>query len=160
MTPTDADGDVVLRPSVSADLTEAAEVHLEARRWGAMPDSPLTQEEVVEGLREAHVAGEVWVAESEGRVVGYVRFVRPDDERVGWVDDLYVHPRESGRGIGSSLLGTVRALLPEGFGLWVFAQNVPARRFYGGQGLEEVEETDGSRDPEGVPEIRMEWRGA
>jgi hypothetical protein len=48
--------------------------------------------------------------------------------------------------------------LPSGFRLWVFLQNVPARRFYERHGLRLVEETDGSRNEERTPDALYEWR--
>ncbi len=75
-----------------------------------------------------------------------------------WLDDLYVVPGHARRGIGSALLETAKALRPGGFGLWVFETNAPARAFYAGHGLVEVERTDGSDNEERAPDIRMTWR--
>ena len=96
---------------------------------------------------------EVWVAEVEGRVVGYARFTRT------WLDDLYVDPDRAGEGIGSALLDVVKARHPRGFGLWVFTSNLPARAFYARHGLVEREQSDGSANEEQAPDVRMEWPG-
>lgn len=151
------DDDVVLRPAVATDVGAMGQVYVEARRLGRMPNSPWTAPEVAEMLAVRLGSDVAWVAEESGQVVAYVRFVRPDAERIAWVDDLYVHPATRRRGIGGALLDVVRSDLAGGFGLWVFAENHPARRFYASQGLVEVEETDGHDNPEGVPEVRMEW---
>jgi uncharacterized membrane protein YhaH (DUF805 family) len=61
------------------------------------------------------------------------------------VEHLYVRPDLRRRGIGSALLQRAKERLPSGFRLWVFQQNVSARRFCERHGLRLVEETDGSR---------------
>jgi GNAT superfamily N-acetyltransferase len=96
---------------------------------------------------------EVWVADDvDGTPAAYARFTDT------WLDDLYVDPAYAGQGLGSALLDVVKARLPEGFGLWVFEMNQPARAFYARRGLVEVERTDGSANEEKEPDIRMEWR--
>jgi hypothetical protein len=52
----------------------------------------------------------------------------------------------------------VKTLRPDGFGLWVFTSNTPARAFYAGHGFVETERTDGSDNEEHAPDVRMEWR--
>ncbi|WP_435769391.1 N-acetyltransferase family protein [Nocardioides sp. SYSU DS0651] len=148
---------LVLRPAAAEDAAEVADVHLAARASAPMPASVHEEPEVRAWLTERiaeHGAGqETWVAELDGRVVGYARFTAT------WLDDLYVDPQHAGRGIGSALLALVKSLRPHGFGLWVFESNRPARDFYGARGLAERERTDGSGNEEGAPDIRMEWRG-
>lgn len=159
MTPTDSSSvGPVLRPAVVDDVRAMAEVYVAARQAGSMPDSVQSSAEVARVLAARLADDETWVAELEGHVVAYVRFVRPDAERVAWVDDLYVHPRAQRQGIGAALLDVVGSVLGESFGLWVFTQNHAARRFYAARGLVEVEETDGRDNPEGVPEVRMVFR--
>ena len=150
MTPTD---EVVLRPAGPEDAAAVADVHLAARRSAAMPPGIHTEDEV-RGWLAARVAEDpVWVAERGGSVVGYARF--PD----AWLDDLYVHPDHAGQGIGSALLDLVKAQRPDGFCLWVFEINDPARRFYRAHGLVELERTDGHANEERAPDIRMAWPG-
>ena len=68
-------------------------------------------------------ANEVWVADAEGRVAGYVGF-DPD-----WINHLYVHPDFQGQGLGPQLLAlAVADGRPRR--LWTFQQNARARRFY------------------------------
>lgn len=104
---------------------------------------------------------EVWVAElagevdgDEGEVVGHL------DLEGHWVHSLYVHPRAQRLGVGSALLEVAKACRPEGFGLWVFASNTPARAFYRRHGLLELETTDGTANEEKAPDVRMVWPGA
>ena len=96
---------------------------------------------------------EVWLAEIDGVLVGYARFTAT------WLDDLYVVPAYAGQGVGSALLDVVKAQRPDGFCLWVFEMNVPARGFYARHGLVELEHTDGSANEEQAPDVRMAWPG-
>lgn len=156
------DPELVLRPAQAdseADVAAVVAVHLAARRAAApaMPPSVHTDDEVRGWLAERLASDEVWVAElpeqgERGSVVGYARLTRE------WLDDLYVAPQSAGQGIGSALLELVKAVRPEGFGLWVFESNHGARRFYARHGLREVERTDGAGNEEGAPDIRMVWR--
>lgn len=151
MTPTD---DVILRPAVDGDDDDqVSAVHLAARRAAPMPRPVHTDAEVRAWLSGRLRADPVWVAEHEGAVVGYARFPG------AWLDDLYVAPTHAGRGIGSALLDVVKAQRPDGFCLWVFESNEPARSFYRARGLVELEHTDGSANEERAPDVRMAWPG-
>ena len=54
----------------------------------------------------------------------------------------------------------VKARRPDGFCLWVFESNEPARAFYRARGLVDLERTDGAANEEKAPDIRMAWPGA
>lgn len=122
----------------------------------AMPPSVLTpahQRAEVQGWDLTGEECRVWLAEDPaGRLLGVARFTGT------WLDDLYVHPAHSGAGVGSALLQLVQGLCPDGFGLWVFVSNTPARAFYARAGLIELGRTDGSQNPERAPEVEMVWR--
>ena len=147
--------ELILRPASVDDAAALAGVHLASRSGavavGSMPPS-------IHADHEAHgwVAGwidtaEVWVAELDDAVVAYLRLTEE------WLDDLYVVPDAAGQGIGSALLEIAKVCRPRGFGLWVFESNAPARRFYAGHGLHEVERTDGRDNEERAPDIRVVW---
>ena len=146
-----------LRPATSGDLPDIAGVHLAARRAAepAMPPGTHTEAEV-----RARVSGwdlaawDVWVAESDGALLGYA--VVADD----WLHSLYVAPEAAGQGSGGALLDLVKGIRPGGFCLWVFESNVPARAFYEHRGLVELERTDGSGNEERAPDIRVAWPGS
>lgn len=93
---------------------------------------------------------EAWVAEADS-LLGFA-LITPT-----WLHGLYVDPAHTSEGIGSALLDLVKSLRPDGFGLWVFESNTPARRFYARHGLVEVERTDGADNEEKAPDIRMVW---
>lgn len=148
--------DVNLRPATAADLRALADVHLASRGAAgpAFPPSVHTADEVRDWSAGWDLTTyDVWLAESAHRVVGYARCTPT------WLDDLYLLPAAQGRGIGSALLERVKAERPDGFGLWVFETNGPARDFYGRRGFVELERTDGSANEEQAPDIKMVWPG-
>lgn len=169
MTSTEGDGaapaDLLIRRAHGEDAGPLADLFVAAREaaYPAMPHPVHPPEEVrhwfreVLGLEERTTTmppeREVWVAEAEGALVGYA-VLDP-----GWLDSLYVRPDLTGQGIGTALLDLVKGLRPDGFGLWVFASNVAAQRFYRRHGLVPVRRTDGSENEEGAPDVEMLWPG-
>ena len=147
---------VVLRPAGPDDLEAVVEVHLASRHAAvpAMPPSVHPDSDALPHFRSLMAHAETWVAEVDGRVVG---FALVDG---AWLDHLYVLPEHAGQGIGANLLDLVKTLRPGGFALWVFESNEPARRFYRRWGLVELERTDGSTNEERAPDVRMAWEGA
>jgi GNAT superfamily N-acetyltransferase len=148
--------DLTLRPATTEDKPAIADLHFRVRE-AAYPAMPRSLHPLHEA--QAWVGGwdlakyDVWLAESEGRPVGYARFDRE------WLEDLYVEPAAQGTGIGSALLDLVKVQRPGGFCLWVFESNEPARGFYRRHGLVELERTDGAGNEEREPDIRMAWPG-
>lgn len=153
--PTEAGAEeIVLRPAVEgSDDQQVAEVHLLARRAAPMPEPVHTDAAVAHWIGLRLSSDPVWVAERGGVVVGYARFPG------AWLDDLYVLPDHQGQGIGGALLEVVKAQRPDGFCLWVFEANEPARAFYERRGLVALEHTDGSANEEHAPDVRMAWPG-
>ena len=97
-------------------------------------------------------ANEVWVAEVDGAVAGFVAFGD------GWVHHLYVAPQSQGRGVGSELLALARRTNPT-LQLWAFEVNQPAIGFYQRRGFRVVERTDGASNEAKRPDVRMQWDG-
>lgn len=95
---------------------------------------------------------EVLVADLGAVVVGFVAM------KDGMIEHLYVEPERRRQGIGTALLDAARDRMPNGFRLWVFQQNEPARRFYERHGLSVVELTDGRGNEERTPDALYEWR--
>lgn len=94
---------------------------------------------------------EVWVADG------------PDEEAVGlmvldqeWIDQLYVDPATTGRGIGGALIEHAMGLHPTGLKLWTFQSNIDARRFYEAHGFVATVTTTGNNE-EQAPDVRYEW---
>lgn len=146
-------GELLLRPAGPDDAEALAAVHLAARRAAPMPDPVHPDDDVRRWLAERVATDEVWVAELGGEVRGYARTTP------GWLDDLYVAPEAARQGVGSALLELVQARQPEGFCLWVFESNRPARDFYARHGLVELERTDGEANEERAPDVRVAWPG-
>jgi len=145
-----------MRPARAEEARTLAELFLAAREaaYPAMPHSVHPPEAVHRWFTELlGSARETWVAERDDAVVGYL-VLDPD-----WLDSLYVRPGATGQGIGAALLDLAKALRPEGFGLWVFESNEPARRFYRRHGLVEVRRTDGRGNEEQAPDVEMAWLG-
>ncbi len=120
-----------------------------------MPPAVHTDDEVREWVRRWDLsAKEVWVVEVHGAVVAFLRATPT------WLDDLYVDPSHAGQGFGTALLDLLKVQRPDGFGLWVFESNHPARAFYAAHGLVEGERTDGCDNEEREPDIAVHWRPA
>ena len=145
-----------LRPGGRDDLPAMAEqfVRVRAASVPQMPPSLHSVEGVLAHFDTWDLSQrEVWVAEAGQRLLGHL--VLEGD----WLEGLYVDPEAQGSGVGSALLDIAKLRRPEGFGLWVFVTNAKARSFYRAHGLIDLEETDGSANPENEPDLRMVWTG-
>jgi GNAT superfamily N-acetyltransferase len=151
--PPDPTTGLTLRPAEADDIDALVRVHLASRAAAAMPPGVHPEHEVRAWLTERHRRDEIWVAEVDRGIAAYARMSET------WLDDLYVAPEHAGHGIGSALLDVAKAQRPDGFCLWVFEMNTPARGFYARHGLVELERTDGSGNEEREPDIRMAWPG-
>jgi len=100
---------------------------------------------------------EVWLAEDEGRPLGFLAIDR--SRRDGWevLEKLYVEPSAQNRGVGTALLDQAKALRPDGLVLWVFQRNEGARRFYERHGFVLAKLTDGAENMEREPDALYAW---
>ena len=146
------DGRVNTRRGSVADARAVAEVHVQS--WRAayrdlVPQSyldTLSVDSREKFWREAmeRESPELWVAETDGGVVGWVAFGPSRDPdaagSVGEISAIYLLPSHWSTGIGLELWLTARArLIERGFAtvtLWVFAENSRAIRFYHAAGFE------------------------
>lgn len=95
---------------------------------------------------------QLWVAEARhGDLLGILVL---DGE---WIDQFYVDPTSTGRGIGSRLVEVAKRERPAGLRLWTFVANTRAQRFYERHGFVEVERTDGSHNEERAPDIQYAY---
>jgi GNAT superfamily N-acetyltransferase len=138
----------LVRAARPADARPVAEVHVASWRHayrGLLPDEYLERLSVDD--REAMWFGAfadpepksgVFVAEVDGRIVGFASFGPSRDEDVpdgtGEVPAIYVEPAALGTGMGRELFeAATLALRRAGFAkatLWVLEANALARRFY------------------------------
>lgn len=95
---------------------------------------------------------EVWIAEEDGRMLGFAALA---DSMLSY---LYVEPDAHGHGIGSALLELAKERRPNGFRLWIFQQNERARPFYERHGCRLLELTDGATNEERQPDALYEWK--
>lgn len=147
--------DTSVRLAGVADLRAIAEVYLAARDVAAMPPAIHPPDDVRAWVDTWDLTSrDVWVAESGGTIVGFANLTPT------WLDGLYVAPGAQRAGIGSTLVDLAKSVRPDGFGLWVFEVNEPARAFYRRHGFVELERTDGSANEEHAPDIKMVWPGA
>ncbi len=93
----------------------------------------------------------VTVAEAGGAIVGFIA------TRGEWVEQLYLDPKWSGRGIGTRLLDYATESMAAVM-LHCFQANLGARRFYERHGFMAEAFGDGSGNEEGLPDIRYAKR--
>ena len=152
----DTNSDLKLRRAAATDADALADVFLRARRAAvpAIPPNVHTDDEVHQWMRDVVVARrEAWVAERLGVLVAML--VLDGDD----LDQLYVDPEFTGRGIGSTLVLFAQSRRPEGLSLWAFQSNHGARRFYERHGFVAAEYTDGAGNEERAPDVRYVWGG-
>jgi GNAT superfamily N-acetyltransferase len=150
---------LAIRRGGPADAPTAADLWLRARE-AAVPAIPPPVHDAAEvrGYFAKRVVAEceLWVAEEDpsGAPAGILVL---DGE---WVDQLYVDPLATGRGIGSALLDHAKRERPNGLKLWTFQSNAGAQRFYLRHGFVEADRTDGSENEERAPDILYVFEGA
>lgn len=143
---------LVLRRGTQRDAGAIGDVFLAARKL-SLPYLPSvhTDEETRTWIRDTIMPTTVvWVAEMDGEIVGFFSL---DGERL---ENLYVHPRWHGRGIGTALLLQARALSPLRLELYTFARNEGARRFYEHHGFRAI--AFGQENEEDEPDVLYEWK--
>lgn len=79
-----------------------------------------------------------------------------DDGAVRWIEQLYVAPGHTGRGIGTWLLQHAHGMLAPPIRLYTFEANAGARRLYERQGYAVIALGDGSGNEEGLPDLLYE----
>jgi GNAT superfamily N-acetyltransferase len=117
----------------------------------SIPPTVHTDEEVDRWFEEVVLPTcEVWVADISGEPTALMVL---DHE---WIDQLYVDPAATGRGIGGALLEHAMRLRPTGLKLWTFQTNLDARRFYEAHGFVATAMTTGTNE-EQAPDVCYEW---
>jgi ribosomal protein S18 acetylase RimI-like enzyme len=140
------------------DEMDALAALLRRSRNGMTYVPPVPEEaiSVIAGdLAERHE--EIWLAEENGCVLGFLAIRR--SRQNGWetLEKLYVEPDAQNGGVGTALLGKAKELRPDGFVLWVFQKNTGARRFYERHGFVLARLTDGAENMEHEPDALYKW---
>ncbi len=118
----------------------------------SIPPTVHTDEEVHRWFAEVVVpTREVWVVDSPWGVIALMVL---DD---AWIDQLYVDPAWTRRGIGGALLDRAMKQRPTGLKLWTFQSNLDARRFYEAHGFHAIAMTTAANE-EQAPDVCYEWR--
>jgi GNAT superfamily N-acetyltransferase len=148
---------VEIRPAREDEKEGLAELFLRSRA-GMTYVPPVPDEHVPRIAERIAEHEEVWVAESNGRLLGFLGIER--SRRHGWdvLEKLYVEPEEQNQGVGAALLDKAKELRPGGLVLWVFQKNTGARRFYERHGFVLAKLTDGAENMEREPDALYEWR--
>jgi GNAT superfamily N-acetyltransferase len=149
---------VEIRPAREEEIEPLTSLFIRARNemeyLPEVPEDAATP--IAAGMRRHE---EVWVAEADGRLLGFLGIEQSTKLGAPVLEKLYVDPVEQNGGVGSALLAKAKELRPGGLYLWVFQKN-PARRLYERHGFELVELTDGSANMEREPDALYRWPGS
>ncbi|MBB3658227.1 GNAT superfamily N-acetyltransferase [Rhizobium sp. BK650] len=121
--------------------------------WRALPDLPdLHSPQEDAAYWQPHLLAEYTVlgALVDGELAGIIAYGK------GWIEQLYVLPDRQGSGIGTRLLSAAMTDMDD-IRLWRFQRNHHARAFYQSHGFSPIEETDGSSNEEGEPDVLYHW---
>lgn len=139
-----------IRVAESADAPAVAALHIRAWQWAyeglisadylaGLPEQLPRRERFWRELLDAPgPEARTWVAEAEGRIVGFVTVGPSRDpdagDRTGEVRAVYLDRDVVGKGFGRALFARAQDPLRESGSreatLWVLERNVRARRFY------------------------------
>jgi ribosomal protein S18 acetylase RimI-like enzyme len=143
---------LTLRPVEPTDGQAVGDVFLAALAGMTYLPELYTEDETRTFIRDVLLPkNEVWVAEADGRVIGFVGLWG------NYVSHLWVHPDHQNHGVGTALLALAKERRPRGLRLQVYQQNIGARRLYERHAFTLVGLADGSGNQEGEPEALYEW---
>ena len=152
--------DFRFRPATREDAEEVADVYLESRKT-FLGFAPMAHsDESVRGWIASHLipSGGVTVALASGPMAPLVAMMALSrEERVGWIDQLYLRPSVVGIGIGARFVERAKEELGSPIRLYTFQENEGARRFFERHGFRILELGDGSGNEEGCPDVLYEW---
>jgi ribosomal protein S18 acetylase RimI-like enzyme len=142
-------------PATADDAGALARIFIAARsRMRYLPALGATQATMTRVFTRRIAQGGVLVAWWAGRAVGFGQLAD------GYVTYLYIDPACQGRGIGTRLLESLKAMSAQELRLWVFEANVGAIRWYEREGfiLEERRDVQQADNMEGLPDRRYVWK--
>lgn len=144
---------MLIRLATPEDADGITDVYVRARERMTFLPEVRTPDEVRLYIRQLVLPNrEVWVAEREDRVLGFLALGK------GTVEHLYVHPWAQSFGVGSALLDRAKTRRPEGLEVWVFQRSTSARQFFENRGFVLQQLSDGERNEEQEPEALYAWK--
>lgn len=150
--------DIFIRLGIQADAARICDVYLLSRKH-FLPYAPLAHSdfEVRDWVEnKLLVTADVFVVEQDGDITAMMALTR--DGSAGWIDQLYLHPRVVGQGIGSQLVSLAKNKLGAPVLLYTFQANTAARRFYERHAFVPILFGDGSGNEEKCPDVLYEWK--
>jgi len=147
-----------IRPAREEEIEPLTRLFIRARNeMDYLPRVPDEAAAPIAARIRAHE--EVWVAEEDGRLLGFLGIEHSTNLGAAVLEKLYVEPAEQNRRVGTALLDKAKELRPGELYLWVFQKN-PARRLYERNGFVLVRLTDGADNMEREPDALYRWAGA
>jgi GNAT superfamily N-acetyltransferase len=145
-----------IRPARAEEIVDLTRLFVRARNeMDYVPQVPEEHVELIAARIREHE--ELWLAEEEGRLLGFLGIEHSTNLGADVLERIYVEPGEQKRGVGSALLDKAKELRPGGLHLWVFQKNTGARRFYERHGFRLVKLTDGAENMEREPDALYRW---
>lgn len=145
------DTPIVLR---AAQVLDAGAVGAILHHWNQgtswMPNL-YSEAQAIQFVGQMIERGWVSVACLDGQIVGFL--AQEDHDVLA----LYVAAQKRRLGVGIALLSHAmrRSDVLE---LWTFQANHAARTFYRRAGFEEIAQSDGTRNDEGLPDVKLRWQ--
>lgn len=131
---------IIREPTLNDEKTLEL-IFLITRRKTFTSQSPETFQ--LSDYAESTAGEEIWVAEIDGIVVGFVSMWVQDD----FIHNLFVHPDWHGMGIGTALLKKAESRLKYPMELKVKLENLKACKFYQKHGWIEVDISQNPKEP-------------
>lgn len=142
---------ISIRPAAPEDAEAIGRLFATSRRVLTFLPELHTVDEDIAYIRDRVMAEcLVTVALRDGNIVGFMA------EKPGWVEHFYMDASQLRTGIGSVLIEVAKHRNPS-LELWCFRDNTAGRAFYEKHGFVAVEETDGSGNEAGAPDVRYRW---
>ncbi|MCG7585704.1 GNAT family N-acetyltransferase [Photobacterium sp. OFAV2-7] len=145
---------ITLRQAVASDARAVTDVMLASRKQ-LLPFAPLahSDEAVFNWINEYLIpCHRVMVAVENTQIVGLCAM--SDQDGAGWIEQLYLLPSHTGKGIGSLLVSDALVYFKgKPVQLYTFEENTSSRLFYEHHGFVAIAFSDGSNNEEGVPDV-------
>jgi GNAT superfamily N-acetyltransferase len=148
------DGKTRIRFAGEADAAVIARIHMTSRSatMPYLPPQKRSHEQVTRWVRDVLLRQyRTWVAVRDAEIMGYAALGGD------MLEHLYLRPDVRRQGIGTLLLDEVMRHSPDGVSLHLFQQNTDARAFYERHGFAVSGTSDGDRNMENLPDMRLRW---